>query len=402
MACPSVSTGSGFLVETLNHLDCQAQTIGSFGFQALAAAGSPASLALTGLLTLFIALFGIRLLFGSGVEPRDAVNAVLKVAIVITLAASWPAFRTLAYDMVLKGPAEVAASISPSSLPESRAGFAERLQNIDTGIARLTTSGTGRQTGSLELEQAATGGFRAIALEDEAALGRARTFFLVSVIGSLAIVRIGGGLLLALAPIFAGLLLFDLTRGLFAGWLRGLVLVALGSLAITVVLAVEIALLEPWLSDALNRRSLGYATPAAPTELLALTLAFAIALAGILFLLAKVAFQNAWTFPAMARLRELAGPSSTESLRAQPAGGGQIPVHSRALAISESVSSVMRREKLLLEDGSTRRRIGALDRPGPDQPPSGIRPQSPEPLGDGYRRNTRRQTGSHSRRDDKA
>src|SRR5688572_4438513 len=123
MACPSVSTGSGFLVETLNHLDCQAQTIGSFGFQALAAAGSPASLALTGLLTLFIALFGIRLLFGSGVEPRDAVNAVLKVAIVITLAASWPAFRTLAYDMVLKGPAEVAASISPSSLPESRAGF---------------------------------------------------------------------------------------------------------------------------------------------------------------------------------------------------------------------------------------------------------------------------------------
>ena len=86
MACPSVTTGSRFLVETLSHLDCQAQTIGSFGFQALAAPGSPASLALAGLLTLFIALFGIRMLFGSGVEPRDAVTAVLKVAIVLTLA----------------------------------------------------------------------------------------------------------------------------------------------------------------------------------------------------------------------------------------------------------------------------------------------------------------------------
>ena len=57
MACPSVTTGGQVLAETLSHLDCQAQTLGSFGFQSLAAPGSPASLALTGLLTLFIAMF---------------------------------------------------------------------------------------------------------------------------------------------------------------------------------------------------------------------------------------------------------------------------------------------------------------------------------------------------------
>lgn len=401
MACPSVSSGSGFLVETLSHLDCQAQTIGSFGFQALAAPGSPVSVALTGLLTLFIALFGIRMLFGSEVEPRDAVSAVLRIAIVLTLAVSWPAFRTLAYDTVLKGPAEVAASIAPSTLPDSGSGFAERLQNIDTGIVALTASGTGRQTGSLEREQEATGGFRGIALEDESAFGWARTFFLGSVIGSLAVLRIGGGLLLALAPLFAGLLLFDFTRGLFSGWLRGLVVVALGSLAITVVLAVEIALLEPWLFDALERRNLGYATPAAPTELLALSLAFAIATAGILFLLVKVAFQNAWSFPAPARSRELAHTSAAESLRAQSIGGAEVPMRSRALAISESVSSVMRREEHLLEDASMRRRIGSLDRASSNHPAPGVRPYAPEPLGSGYRRNTRRQTGTHSRRDDR-
>lgn len=401
MACPSVTTGTRFLVETLSHLDCQAQAIGSFGFQALASPGSPASLALTGLLTLFIALFGIRMLFGGAVEPRDAVGAVLKIAIVLTLAVSWPAFRTLAYDTVLKGPAEIAAAITPSTLPDSRAGFAERLQNIDTGIATLTASGTGRQTGSLELEET-SGAFRAIALEDEGALGWARTFFLASVIGSLAILRIGGGLLLALAPLFAALLLFEMTRGLFAGWLRGLVLIALGSLAITVVLGVEIALLEPWLFDALNRRNLGYATPAAPTELLALTFAFAIAIGGILFLLAKVAFQNAWASAATIRMPELVQAVSADASRGRAGGGAEIPVHSRALAISESVSSVMRREGLALEEGSGRRRIEALDRPSSDQSTSGVRPYSPEPLGSAYQRNTRRQTGSHSRRDDKA
>ena len=32
MACPSVTTGDQFLAQTLDHLDCQAQTLGSFGF----------------------------------------------------------------------------------------------------------------------------------------------------------------------------------------------------------------------------------------------------------------------------------------------------------------------------------------------------------------------------------
>jgi type IV secretion system protein VirB6 len=103
--------------------------------------------------------------------------------------------------------------------------------------------------------------------------------FLATTIGSLAALRIAGGLLLALAPLFAGLLLFDLTRGIFSGWLRGLALVALGSLGVTVLLSVQLAVTEPWLADALERRARGDATPTTPTEMLALTLAFAIATA---------------------------------------------------------------------------------------------------------------------------
>lgn len=398
MSCPTLSTGNRFLVDALGHLDCQAQTLGSFGFQALSAPGSPASLALGALLTLFIALFGVRMLFGSGVEPHDGVSAMLKIGIVLTLAVSWPAFRILAYDTVLKGPAEVAASITPSTLPDSRAGFAERLQNVDAGIATLTVSGAGRQTGSLALVEDSTGSFRSIAMEDESALGWARVLFLGSVIGSVAALRLGGGMLLALTPLFAGLLLFETTRGLFAGWLRGLVLIAIGSLAVTLVLTVEVALIEPWLADTLNRRNLGYATPTAPTELLALTLAFSVALAAIMFLLTKVAFQNAWSGSPIIRLGKrphpplaIAGPAAVANT--------EIPIRSRALALSESVSATLRREDRQLDYGSGARRIGMLDR-GRDAPVAGTAGSTAvQPLGSGYRRSLPRATAAQARRD---
>lgn len=395
MACPTVTTGNRFLVEVLAHLDCQAQVIGSYGFQSLAAPGSPAAIALTGLLTLFIALFAFRLLFAGNVGLRDAVNAALKIGIVLTLAASWPAFRTLAYDTVLEGPGEIAAAIAPSTVPSPGAGFAERLQNVDSGIAALTLAGSGRQAGALVEGEGVPGQFRSIALEDESGLGWARTFYLSSTIGALAILRVAGGLLLALTPLFAGLLLFDLSRGLFAGWLRGLVLVALGSLGVTLLLSVELAVLEPWLQSALDRRGSGYATPTAPTELLALTLAFAIGAAGLLALLTRVAFQNAW--PAMPLLAPN-DAAATPARLSEPRPASHvvpIPVHSRALAVSESVSTVMRREALEYDGGP--RRIGYQPRAGTEGSSGPMTPN--EPLGSGYRRSMARSSTSRTRRD---
>jgi type IV secretion system protein VirB6 len=393
MPCPTVTTGGQFLTQTLSHLDCQAQTLGSFGFQSLAAAGSPASLALTGLLTLFIAIFAIRMLVGDHVEARDAVNGILKIGIVLTLAVSWPAFRILAYDTVLLSPAEVASTLTPSTLPDTGAGFAQRLQNIDTGIGSLTIVGTGRQTGSLALEQRGNEAFQTVALADETALGWARTIYLGSVIGSLAILRIAGGLLLALAPLIAGLLLFDFARGLFAGWVRGLVLVALGSLGMTVLLAVEVAVLEPWLADALQKRSLGYATPSAPTELLALTIAFAIASAGLLLLLGRVAFQNAWSVKVDRRAEPREAP---QTVLAQTRAQRPIELtnQTRALAVSEGVTNIIRHEE-------ARRALPqpALLLPAPDDRFVAAGAVSSNRIGSAWRRTSRRMTAAQTQRD---
>src|SRR5687768_3698520 len=204
MACPAVRTGGEFLIETLAHLDCQAQTLGSFGFQSLASPGSPVATVLTALLTLFVAIYAIRLLFGPGDEPANLINAVLKIGIVLTIAVSWPAWRVLAYDVVLYGPSDVAATVMPSTMPDPRPPLPQRLQAIDQGIAALTVAGTGRDTGEI-IDPA--GGFRSIALADETGIGWARPFYLASTIGALGLLRIASGLLLALAPLIAGLLL---------------------------------------------------------------------------------------------------------------------------------------------------------------------------------------------------
>jgi type IV secretion system protein VirB6 len=55
MACRSVITGDEFLIRLLGHIDCQAQNIGSYGYQALGEPGSLAAIMMSGLLTLFIA-----------------------------------------------------------------------------------------------------------------------------------------------------------------------------------------------------------------------------------------------------------------------------------------------------------------------------------------------------------
>ena len=237
---------------------------------------------------------------------------VLKVGIVLTLAFSWPAFRTVVYDVTLKGPAEVANVIQASSGNGSGASFVNRLQATDNAIAQLTRIGAGRNTGELIDRDAPGGSFQSAALEEDNAFGSARLLFLAGVIGTLALLRVAAGLLLALAPIVAALYFFPQSRGIFAGWLKGLVFTFAGSIGATLLLSVELAIMQSLIADALRVREFGYATPSAPTELFAITTAFAVALILMLWLLAKVTFYRGWltlpAFPAPADLQSRPSP----------------------------------------------------------------------------------------------
>jgi type IV secretion system protein VirB6 len=396
MSCAPIITGDEFLVRTLSHIDCQAQLLGSYGYQALGQPGSPTSSIVLGLLTLFIALFGLRLMFGPAPSPRDVVYDVVKIGLVLTLALSWPTFRTVVYDVALKGPTQIASILQTSSGNTGSTSFAQRLQRADNQIATLTQEGTGRTATTIINQTAPGASFRAAALEDDNAFGSARVLFMSSVIGSLAVLRIGAGFLLALAPLVAGLYFFPQTRGIFAGWIKGLVFTFAGSIGASLLLSVELAILEPWLRDALGVRGLGYGTPAAPTELFAITLAFAVALLVMFWLLGKVTFHRGWlTLPEIPRARTWTPQTMQAPLPAQNAAAVQIL---RTERLTNSISSATRREIVRSSE-----RLVEGPRAASTSPASANASMSPTSytprLGTSYRRSGRRPSRSAQNRD---
>ncbi|MFZ1565570.1 type IV secretion system protein [Sphingorhabdus sp.] len=393
----------------LAHIDCQAQTIGAYGYGALADPASSVAIALSGLLTVFVAFFGIRLILAEPQSGRDLVGDVLRIGIVLTLATSWPAWRTLGYDVVMSGPTELASTISSAAdLPGERNDIVTRLQTADDNIVILTIFGTGRNTGCTDRSDRIGDTFRGIALADQEGLSNGRLFFLAGVIGPLAIVKLGAGLLLALAPLMAGLLLFVGTRDLFFGWLRALGALAFGAFALYMVFGVQLAVLDPWLSNAVALREAQVLTPSAPTELSVINMAFALANFGILFIIIRIFFFGG-----------LGAPRLIAKLNSNPffdRGQGPI-VHSlqterqaptRALRVADAVAQTMRREDLAVANRSDRSRL--IDRSSRDNKertsgPVVSKGYATAPLGSSFRatdsRTSRRTSTSGVKRDNK-
>jgi type IV secretion system protein VirB6 len=402
--CPGI-LDNAFLESVLASVDCQAQTLGAQGYQAMATPGSSLSLLLGGMLTIFIALIGYRMILGETPTARDGLIAFVKIGIVFALAMSWAAYRTLAYDVVFHGPASLVADIGrPAELPGAGGGIAARLGQVDRAIQELGRLGTGPTT--LASRQQIDNGQAGIVTEEVSdppsifspyGLGTARLVYLTATIAAFAAVRLIAGLLLALGPLFIAFLLFDGTRSLFEAWVRGLLGAALGAVAVTILLSVELALLEPWLTSLLLRRRGDLAIGGAATELLVVTLAFALTLLAGLGMAARFSM----TFRLPPALRAL--PSRlTDRLQVQGAlpqaraerAASPAESHSRAAAVAEAVAQVERREARG-RDAAVASQTAILQ--STLQAPSG---NAAQPLGQQHRRRTRgRISASAGRRD---
>lgn len=407
MSCPGITDGA-YLQSVLNFVDCQAQTIGTAGYQAAAAPGSSLSLMLTGLITLFVAFQGYRLLFGETPGVREGVLAFLKIGLVLALATSWDAYRTLAYDVAMHGPADLAASAGGrAGLPGATGGLVERLQQVNNAFIALNSIGTGPNTLATRSRTDASG---QPVLVTEAnpeppsivgpfALGTARITFLAATIAAYASVRLAAGLLLALGPFFIALLLFEGTRSLFEGWVRGLVAAIIGAVAVTILLGVELALLEPWLATLLERRQAGLPIGGATSELFVTALAFGLAMLGGLGMAARVAlgFRLGMMWQSITqRVATTAGAASRTNFP-QPRSPHQPPAgqQSRAAAVAEAVARIQRQEAALAgSTGSPQRVLG----------PTSLREMpvgAQMPLGQTHRRTRSRVSAGAVRRDRK-
>jgi type IV secretion system protein VirB6 len=237
-------------------------------------------------------------------------------------------------------------------------------------------------------------------------VGQARTLYLTGAIAAYASVRLIAGLLLALGPLFALFLLFDATRGLFEGWVRGLAGAAFGAVATSIVLGVELSLLEPWMATVISTRRAMLPTPSVPVELLATTLVFGVVLIAVLVAAARLAYS--FRIPQAVRTVSAHIVEAIRSAPAlQPAVAGRIPdadasapaaERSRAYAIAEAVAATQRREALspqppaaqLVAQGAAR-----SDARGETGPAAAV------PLGQSARRRTRGRVSAGAKRRDR-
>ncbi len=407
--CSAPPSTAGFLEGFLAYVDCQAQSLGASGYEAVAAPGSGLSLLVTGFLTLFVAFLGYRMLFGQAPSLREGVLALVKIGIVLALATSWGVYRTLVYDVALRGPAEAAAAIGqPAGLPGAGTGLVERLGNSDRNFVRLAALGEG-QTAAAPGRPPVNASGQPVAPPsafDGFAMGGARILYLTGAIGGLAAMRLVAGFLLAIGPFFIALLLFDGTRGLFVGWIRALAATALGALGIALALGIELVLIEMKLAELITLREASVPTPGAAIELFVMTLIFTLVMLAMIYASAKVALgfrlPDGWrTLPA--RLGPALGEREPR-LAGVPQQRGAAPTvdRSRAAQVADAVAGSQRRE-------SGRPDVRAWDEAGPIAPSRRVAPQdsgrevyvpAPVPIGQSYRRRTRtRVSASAGRRD---
>ncbi len=256
-SCPAFDATGPYVGTMLGFVDCQITGMAEDGWRVLSSQ-SGFGAGLTGLLTIFVALIGYRLILGERLVLREGARLALRMGVVLALCTQWAAWNALAYRVGTQGPQSLAnAVLSSGGLGgEDRYGLAARLDRIDDAFdamakvdaeavrqqdAQQAQSQPQPQVQPAPLPQPVT----TLSAEQRKDLASTDTLLMGGALAGMIAVRAVLGLLLALGPLFVASLLFETTRSLFAGWVRAMVGAMLAAVAVPMVLALELAVVEP-------------------------------------------------------------------------------------------------------------------------------------------------------------
>ncbi len=211
MAAQSMGTG---VSAALSAVDCIASGVSEQAFNRLFGTEGQLAFALTILLGLYVGFFGISLMLGrSNLSVRALLPKMMTLGLVLTFATSFVAFSTIFYNIFIGGPDQIAGILTGVQGESATAVFAQKLDVVFMAI------------------QQASGDTKDIsAFSPPGMMWIGAMLLLLGTVGLLVTARIALALLLALGPIFVVLALFEGTRGLFTGWLKGLTMMALAPL----------------------------------------------------------------------------------------------------------------------------------------------------------------------------
>ena len=207
----AASVGNG-VAAALQAVDCVAGETTSAAFGRLFAPGGALLTVLTILLTLYVAFFALNLLMGrASLGVRSLTPRMMTVGLVLTFVTSWVAYSTVVWNLAVGGPDQIATVITGSQGSATQV-FA---QKIDVVFQALQQASPGQAEGK-----------DISAFSPEGMMWLGAMLFLLGTLGVLVTARIALAVLVAVGPVFVVMALFEGTRGLFTGWLKGLVMLA--------------------------------------------------------------------------------------------------------------------------------------------------------------------------------
>jgi type IV secretion system protein VirB6 len=238
----------------LRAVDCMAAEAISSGFSRLFGAEGALAPVLTILLTLYIAFFAFSLITGRSTLGISALTPrMLTLGLVLTFATSWVAYQNVVWNLVIGGPDWI-ASILMGTKGSATQIFGERIDIIFHAIGEASgnVSQPAGGEGEAQAPAAAQGTFTPAGVMWLGAM-----ILLLGTVGILLTARIALAVLLVLGPVFVVMALFGGTRGLTAGWLRGVVLTAVTPLFVVLGGGITLELLVPVVSSLVEGAQLG-------------------------------------------------------------------------------------------------------------------------------------------------
>jgi type IV secretion system protein VirB6 len=213
-SCQSAVEGVGNSVAaSLHGVDCAAGQMAEAAFGRLFGSHGALLPALTILLTLYVALFAFALVTGRGrIGINSMTSRMVTIGLVLTFATSWIAYQSVVWNLATGAPNQLAAILTGSQ-GNATDVFAQKIAVVFQALI-----------------QASDGQTADSAFSPPGLLWVGGTLILLGTVGILATSRIALAVLLALGPVFVVLALFRGTRGLFTGWLKGVVLLAVAPL----------------------------------------------------------------------------------------------------------------------------------------------------------------------------
>lgn len=219
----------------LQYIDCNSERIIEYAFNRFFGPGGALGWALTIILTIYVALIAFRLLSGRGrlsaLPPR-----ILGLGLILTFATSWIGYQSFVLNIALGAPEEL-AKILLNTKGSATYMFSRQLDIMFQAIAQVAlqsrTAGVGPE------------GAAGVMSAEGDLLWLGALMLLLGTVGVLIVARMALALMLALGPIFIILALFSGTRGLFVGWMKAVVMLAVTPLFAVLLGGGTLTLIRP-------------------------------------------------------------------------------------------------------------------------------------------------------------